>query len=106
MAAIAMSMSQENETDTSKLGVLQECGRFGLHMELRARHICRSYCVEAVHLLLSEDLGYFVRTFIHYGEGVQFRSERLRISFLVQRAWEIKTSLGQQECYAEFLLRA
>ena len=50
MAAIALSMSQEDEIVTSKLGVLRDCRRFGLHTELRALNICSSYCIEAIHL--------------------------------------------------------
>ena len=50
MAPIAWSMSQEYETVTLKLGVLRDCRRFGLHTELKALNICRSYCIEAIHL--------------------------------------------------------
>lgn len=42
-------MSQEDETVTSKLG----CRRFGQHTVLRALNICRSYCIEAIHLYAS-----------------------------------------------------
>ena len=53
MAAIALSMSQEYDIVTSKLGVSRDCRRFGLHTLQSWEHslnICRKYCVKAIHL--------------------------------------------------------